>query len=138
MKIFEFYGRGATEGTAIGEAFVINDFIGAWGVLDPVNGIFTDERQPSFLGRSFTGKVLIFRGAIGSSGWSMAIHQARLNGTAPAALVCQFTTAKLALGAAVSRLPTVTDCDEKIFEVACDGDIIFVDASAGRIEVRKS
>ena len=51
--------------------------------------------------RRFTGKVLVFPGAKGSSGWSGFFQSTRLMGTAPAAFVFDVVTTKAVLGAIV-------------------------------------
>lgn len=127
-----------TEGIAEGRAIVVDGYLGAWGVMDPVDGIFIDEHDPKLYGHSFAGKVLVFRGAVGSSGWSLALHQARINGVAPAAMIYQLTTTKVALGAVVARIPSITDCDRDIFTFIADGDFVHVDANDGVITVSKN
>ena len=71
---------------------------------------------------SFKDKVLVFRGAKGSSGWSAMYHTARLAGTAPKALVFNEMTTKVALGAVVMRVPSITDLDQDPLEVIETGD----------------
>jgi predicted aconitase with swiveling domain len=95
------------------------------------------ETQHELRGVSFTDKVLVFRGAKGSSGWSAMYHTTRLAGTAPKALIFNEMTTKVALGAVVMRVPSVTDLDQNPLDVIETGDWVTVDADRGIVEVIK-
>jgi predicted aconitase with swiveling domain len=88
-------------------------------------------------GQSFKGKVLVFPGAKGSSGWSHYFHMARLSGAAPKAMVFNIMTTKVALGAVVTRAPAVTDLDQDPLKVIETGDWVKVDGDNGIVEVTK-
>jgi predicted aconitase with swiveling domain len=88
-------------------------------------------------GESFKGKVLVFPGAKGSSGWSHYFHMARIAGAAPKAMVFNVMTTKVALGAVVTRAPAVTGFDRDPLEVIEDGDWVKVDGDNGIVEVTK-
>ena len=64
-------------------------------------------------------------------------HIARLAGTAPKALVFNEMTTKVALGAVVMRVPSVTDLDRDPLEVIETGDWVIVDGDKGTVEVHK-
>ena len=89
-----------------------------------------------FPGR-FAGKVLVFPGAKGSSGWSGQFHIARISGMAPAAMLFNEMTTKIALGAVVTHAPSVTDFDIDPLSVIETGDWVRVDGDLGRVEVAK-
>jgi hypothetical protein len=95
------------------------------------------ETRHELRGQTFKDKVLVFPGAKGSSGWSVAFHTARLAGTAPKALVFNETNTKVALGAVVMRVPAVTDLDRNPLDVIETGDWVVVNGDAGTVEVRK-
>jgi predicted aconitase with swiveling domain len=99
-------GRKVVGGRAEGEALVTRDAIPGWGGVNPVQGVIT-ETQHELRGQTFKNKILVFRGAKGSSGWSAMYHTARLAGMAPKALVFNEMTTKIALGAVVMRVPSV-------------------------------
>jgi predicted aconitase with swiveling domain len=90
-------GRTVCGGRAEGEALVTRQTIPGWGGVNPVQGVIT-ETQHELRGVSFKDKVLVFRGAKGSSGWSAMYHTARLAGTAPKALVFNEMTTRPATG----------------------------------------
>jgi hypothetical protein len=129
-------GRKVVGGRAEGEALVTRDTIPGWGGVNPVKGVIT-ETQHELRGVSFAEKVLVCRGAKGSSGWSAMFHTTRLAGTAPKALVFNEMTTKIALGAVVMRVPSVTDLDRDPLDVIETGDWVVVDGDAGTVEVHK-
>jgi predicted aconitase with swiveling domain len=130
-----FRGRGIVPGRAEGEALVSHETISGWGGIDPATGTII-ERRHELHGVCFTGKVLVFPGAKGSSGWSGFFQATRLLGTAPLAMVFTVLSTKSALGAVVTRVPTVTDLDADPCTYIATGDHIIVDADRGLITVR--
>lgn len=129
-------GRKVYGGVVEAEALVTRETISGWGGVDPMTGSVIETRH-ELRGQSFAGKVLVFPGAKGSSGWSTIFHTARLAGMAPAAMVFTTMTTKIALGAVAMHCPSVTDLDRDPFEVIETGDWVKVDADAGTVEVIK-
>ncbi|SEB14499.1 aconitase X swivel domain-containing protein [Variovorax sp. YR216] len=129
-------GRCVVEGTAEGEALVTRQAISGWGGIDSRTGTIVEVRH-ELRGVSFAGKVLVFPGAKGSSGWSNAFHLTRSLGVAPAAMLFNDMSAKIALGAVVTRAPALTDFDRDPLSVIETGDWVRVDADQGIVEVRK-
>jgi predicted aconitase with swiveling domain len=129
-------GRKVYGGRAEGEALVTRQTIPGWGGVNPVLGVIT-ETQHELRGQSFKDKVLVCRGAKGSSGWSAMYHTARLAGSAPKALVFNEMTTKIALGAVVMRVPSITDLDHDPLDIIDTGDWVVVDADRGIVEVVK-
>jgi predicted aconitase with swiveling domain len=129
-------GRCVVPGRAEGEALVTRDRISGWGGIDSRTGTIVETRH-ELRGVSFAGKVLVFPGAKGSSGWSNAFHLTRVLGVAPAALLFNEMTTKIALGAVVTRAPALTGFDRDPLECIQTGDWVRVDADAGIVEVIK-
>src|SRR5688572_15966840 len=129
-------GRCVVPGRAEGEALVTRDRISGWGGIDSRTGTIVETRH-ELRGVSFAGKVLVFPGAKGSSGWSNAFHLTRVLGVAPAAMLFNEMTTKIALGAVVTRAPALTDFDHDPLECIATGDWVRVDADAGIVEVTK-
>jgi uncharacterized protein len=127
-------GRGIVPGLAEGEALVSHETISGWGGIDPAAGTII-ERRHELSGVCFTGKVLVFPGAKGSSGWSGFFQATRLLGTAPLAMVFTVLSTKSALGAVVTRVPTITDLDGDPVALITTGDRVTVDADRGLITV---
>jgi predicted aconitase with swiveling domain len=129
-------GRSVVGGCTEGEALVTRDTISGWGGVNPMTGTIIETRH-ELRGQSFKDKVLVFPGAKGSSGWSGVFHMTRLTGTAPKALLFNEMTTKVALGAVVMRVPSVTDFDRDPLSVIETGDWVKVDADRGIVEVTK-
>jgi predicted aconitase with swiveling domain len=129
-------GRKVVGGVAEGEALVTRETISGWGGIHAMTGMVIESRH-ELKGVSFAGKVLVFPGAKGSSGWSNAFHMAKLAGKAPLAMVFTVMTTKVALGAVVMRVPTVTDLDGDPFALIATGDRVRVDGDRGLVEIWK-
>lgn len=127
-------GRKVVGGVAEGEALVTRHRVSGWGGIDPRTGTIIETRH-ELNGVSFAGKVLVFPGAKGSSGWSVQFHLTRLLGTAPAAMLFNEMTTKIALGAVVMRAPAMTGFDRDPLEVIATGDWVRVDADNGVVEI---
>jgi uncharacterized protein len=130
------HGRRVVGGRAEGEALVTRETISGWGGVNPMNGEIIETRH-ELRGQSFSNRILVFPGAKGSSGWSVAFHLTRLSGMSPKALIFNEMTTKVALGAVVMRVPAVTDFDRDPLDVIETGDWICVDGDRGVVEVLK-
>jgi predicted aconitase with swiveling domain len=129
-------GRCVVPGVSEGEALVTDQQISGWGGIDSRTGTIVETRH-ELRDISFAGKVLVFPGAKGSSGWSNAFHLTRTFGVAPAAMLFNEMTTKVALGAVVTRAPCMTDFDQNPLDVIETGDWVRVDADQGVVEITK-
>jgi uncharacterized protein len=129
-------GRAIVGGVAEGEALVSPEPISGWGGISPADGTIIERRHP-LCGVCFTGKILVFPSAKGSSGWAGFFQATRLNGTAPLGMVITRISAKSALGAVVTRVPALTDLDADPCTVIATGDYVRIDANSGFLEVYK-
>jgi len=129
-------GRTVVPGVAEAEALVTRDRISGWGGVDPRTGTVVETRH-ELRGQSFAGKVLVFPGAKGSSGWSAQFHVARAMGMAPAAWLFNRMCTKIALGTVVTHAPAMTDFDQDPLEIIRTGDWVRVDATAGIVTITR-
>ncbi len=129
-------GRKVVGGCVEGEALVTTQTISGWGGVNPMAGTVIETRH-ELRGVSFKDKILVFPGAKGSSGWSAVFHMTRLAGVSPKALIFNEMTTKVALGAVVMRVPSITDLDQDPLALIETGDWVKVDADRGLVEVRK-
>lgn len=136
MKKLVLHGRKVVEGVTEGEALVTKDMIAGWGAIDPEKGIII-ERRHELVNQSFKGKVFVFQGAKGSSGWAKIFQATRIYGTQPAAMLFNVMNSKIALGSVVVHAPAMTDFDRDPTEVIETGDWVKVDADRGIVEVTK-
>jgi len=127
-------GRCVVPGVSEGLALVTRDPISGWGGIDSRTGTIVETRH-ALRGVSFAGRVLVFPGAKGSSGWSNAFHLTRSMGVAPAAMLFNDMSTKIALGAVVTRAPSLTDFDQDPLSVIRTGDWVRVDADQGWVQV---
>ena len=134
MSEIILHGRTVVPGVIEGEALVSHEPISGWGGMDPTRGVITEPRH-ELRGVCFTGKILVFPSAKGSSGWSGFFQTTRLNGTAPIGMVIGRISTKSALGAVVTRVPAVTGLDADPCEVIATGDWVRIDN--GTVQVRK-
>ena len=72
-------GRKVVGGVTEGEVLVTHQTISGWGGVNPMKGEII-ETHHELRGQSFAGKILVFPGAKGSSGWSAMFHTTRLTG----------------------------------------------------------
>jgi len=135
-EIITIRGRKVVPGVAEGEALVTQERISGWGGVDPRSGTIVETRH-ELRGRSFAGKVLVFPGAKGSSGWSAQFHVARVMGTAPAAWLFNTMCTKVALGTVVSHAPAMTDFERDPLTLIRTGDWVRVDADAGLVTITR-
>lgn len=129
-------GRKVVAGACEGEALVTQQTISGWGGVNPMKGEII-ENHHELRGQSFAGRILVFPGAKGSSGWSAVFHTTRLTGRAPLGLLFNITTTKAALGAVVLRVPSMTDFDIDPLDHIATGDWVRIDADAGTVSVWK-
>lgn len=123
-------------GRVEGEALVTTQAISGWGGTDPLEGTVI-ERGHELEGKSFKDKILVFRGAKGSSGWTNAFHIAKLSNTLPKGVIFIETTSKMALGTVVMEIPAVTDIEEDPFSIIKTGDKVLIDADKGIVVINK-
>lgn len=135
-ETFILKGRCVVPGVAEGEALVTRERISGWGGVDPRNGTIVETRH-ELRGQSFAGKVLVFPGAKGSSGWSAQFHTARVMGTAPAAWLFNDMCTKVALGTVVSHAPAMTGFARDPLELIQTGDWVRVDADSGTVTITR-
>lgn len=136
LQTFVLRGRRVVGGVAEGEALVTSERISGWGGVDPRTGTVVETRH-ELRGQSFAGRVLVFPGAKGSSGWSAQFHLARVLGTAPAAWLFNEMTTKVALGTVVTHAPAMTGFDQDPLQIIRTGDWVRVDADAGIVTVTR-
>ena len=129
-------GRKVVGGVVEGEALATKQTISGWGGVNPMKGEVIESHH-ELHGVSFAGKILVFPGAKGSSGWSAVFHTSKLAGASPIGMLFTITPTKAALGAVVLRVPSLTDFDIDPVDHIETGDWLRIDADAGEVQVWK-
>lgn len=136
MKTLVLHGRKVVGGVVEGEALVTKEMVSGWGGINPADGKIIDVRH-ELHGQSVKGKIFVFPGAKGSSGWSSLFHYTRRNGNAPAGLIFNVMNTKVALGSVVIHAPAITELDQDPLQIIESGDWIKINADQGIVEVTK-
>lgn len=135
MKTQTLRGRKVIGGKASGEAAVSATALCFRSEFNPIEGRVIDSNHPLY-DRTLTGKVVVMPSTKGSSGNTMFVRIASLEGKAPAALIHKEIDSPLVLACAIANIPLV-QIGETEFGLIQDGDWIEVDADEGIIEVKR-
>lgn len=127
-------GRRIAGGRAEGEALVSRAMLSFWGEVDPVTGRVIAVGHP-LEGCSLKDKILVIQSTKGSSATPMVLGLAKLEGTAPAALVTVEVDGLSALGAIVQGIPMMAELERDQFDCIRTGDRVTVDADEGVVTV---
>lgn len=131
MEKKRIYGRCEYPGTATAEALVAPKYLQGFTNVDPAHG-FTTERNHPLYRVPYTDKVLVFYSPRGSGGFL-----AYGFGAKPAAFV-HTKSSPLTVGCMLqAHVPAMTDFDEDPLKYIETGDIVFVNADEGYIEITK-
>ncbi|MCL2391544.1 MAG: DUF126 domain-containing protein [Oscillospiraceae bacterium] len=129
METRRFYGRCEYPGKVTAEAIVAPKYLQGFTNVDPARG-FTTERNHPLCRVPYTNKVLVFYSPRGSGGFMRYGYGAK-----PAALVHTKSSPLTVLLLSQARVPAITDFEEDPTPFIKTGDIIFVNADDGYIEV---
>lgn len=125
-------GRTISPGKAEGEAIVSPEPIGFYGGIDIRTGIVIEKGHP-LEGKSVKDKIFVFPCGKGSTVGSYVIYGIKKNGVAPAGIINKETETIVATGVILAGIPCV---DQIVIEKIKNGDIIFLDADNGIVEIK--
>lgn len=129
MEKKRIYGRCEYPGKVEAEALVAPKYLQGFTNVDPMRG-FTTERNHPLYRIPYTGKILVFYSPRGSGGFLMYGFGAK-----PAAFV-HTKSSPLTVGCMLqAHVPSMTDFDEDPLLYIKTGDIVFVNADEGYIEI---
>jgi predicted aconitase with swiveling domain len=94
-------GQVLVEGSATGQALVLQEPLSFWGGLDPVTGRIVETGHPQ-RGEAVTGRILVMPSGRGSSSSATVLAEATRAGTAPAGIVLGEPDEIIAIGALVA------------------------------------
>ena len=110
-----------------GEALVTDDNFSARYDLDRIAGIFS-RPQHKLAGQSYVGKIMVFNTAKGGVASAWMLHEMKLRGVAPKAILFNNVNPILAQGAALADMAM---CDRFV-----DGDVTHLIRTGDQVEVR--
>ena len=119
--MLRFEGRSIAKGTGIGPLLITDTPISFLGGVDPKTGIV--------IGKSITGKVLVFPYGKGSTVGSYVLYALVKNHVAPAAIINTECETIIATGAIISEISTV---DRLKGDLPTDG-VVTVDGTNGTV-----
>jgi len=124
-------GRCEYPGKVEAEALVAPKYLQGFTNVKPMKGYTTERNHPLFK-VPYTDKVLVFYSPRGSGGFL-----AYAFGAKPAAFI-HTKTSPLTVGCAVqAHVPMMTDFEEDPLKYIETGDMVFVNADEGYIEITK-
>jgi predicted aconitase with swiveling domain len=94
-------GRWLLEGSATGQALVLEEPLSFWGGLDPSTGRIVEANHPQ-RGESVTGRILVMPSGRGSSSSATVLAEAIRFGTGPAGIVLGEPDDVIVIGALVA------------------------------------
>jgi hypothetical protein len=129
-------GRAAVKGKAEGEALVTRKPISYMGGVNLATGVCFQPRH-DWLGKSISGKILVYPHGKGSSGDAMRIWTLAKNNKAPAAIINNRADPITVQGAILANIPMVYNLDKNPLEIIKNGDHVKVDGNKVIIEAKK-
>ena len=96
--------RCIVDGNASGSLLITSQPIAFLQGVDPEKGCVSDPKHQIY-GQSFSGKILVFPNAVGSSVGAYVIYRLKKKGTAPKAIINQKTDIITASGCALAGIP---------------------------------
>jgi uncharacterized protein len=132
----EFSCRPISEGVGEGEALVSKDAL-CFALCDAESGCVL-EKGHDIDGESVAGRVLVMPTGKGSSVVQAdGLYRLITKKTAPAAVIIETPEPVLVSTIIAMEVPLVDTVERGFYEAVEDGDLVLVDAVAGRIVLRK-
>ena len=129
-------GHKVVGGSAEGEALVSREPISFMGGVNPNTGILA-EKTHELVGKKITGKILVYPTGKGSTGGSYRLYDMSVQKTAPAAIINLYAEPITAIGAIMGNIPMVDKLSDDPTKIIETGDWVRVEASEGRVVIRK-
>lgn len=120
-------------GKASGKAMVSETSLCFRSEFDPATGKVIDIQHPLY-DRNLSGRVLVMPSGTGSSGNTMHVRVAGLEGTAPAALINLEADPPSMLGCVIARIPVI-QVEAADLDRIRDGDWVEVDSDGGTVRI---
>ena len=126
-------GKRIVPGQATGRAMVSGTPLCFRSEFDPASGKVIDVEHPLY-DRNLSGRVLVMPSGTGSSGNTMHVRVAGMEGTAPAALINLEADPPSVLGCVIAGVPVIQVEPADLIRIA-DGDWVEVDSDRETVRV---
>ncbi len=126
-------GKRIVPGQATGRAMVSDTPLCFRSEFDPASGKVIDVEHPLY-DRNLSGRVLVMPSGTGSSGNTMHVRVAGMEGTAPAALINLEADPPSVLGCVIAGIPVIQVEPADLSWIA-DGDWVEVDSDRETVRV---
>jgi predicted aconitase with swiveling domain len=117
-----------------GTALVAKDNFSARYDLDRKAGVFSRPSH-ALAGESFVGKILVLDTAKGGVATAWMLHEMRVRGIVPLALVFNRVNPILAQGAAFAGVTMVDRFEGDVTDLIVTGDELRIDPAVGTVEI---
>ncbi|MCL5680855.1 MAG: DUF126 domain-containing protein [Candidatus Thermoplasmatota archaeon] len=124
-------GRGMAPGKTTSTAMVCNQYISPLGEMSKSGVISSGLCE----GRSFSDKILIFKGGRGSTVGSYVILELKNKNLAPSGIINETAEQVVLTGAIISEIPMI---DQIPIDIFVDGDTIEMDGKKGTVEIKNA
>ena len=130
-----FHARAGMGEKTGGKALVAKDGFSARYDLDRRRGVFS-RPEHKLAGRSYVGRVLVLDAAKGGVATAWMLHEMKVRGVAPAALVLNAVNPIMVQGAALAGFTMISGFDLDITQAIPDGAMVEVDPTAQQPFIR--
>lgn len=117
------------------QALVAKDGFSARYDLDRIRGIFS-RPQHKLAGQSYVGRVLVLDAAKGGVATAWMLHEMKVRGVVPAALVLNSVNPIMVQGAALADFTMISGFDVDITSMIPDAAMVEIDPSTDRPFIR--
>ena len=130
-----FYASAGVGAKVQARALVAKDGFSARYDLDRVRGVFS-RPQHKLAGESYVGRVLVLDAAKGGVATAWMLHEMKVRGVVPAALVLNAVNPIMVQGAAFADFTMISGFDVDITSVVPNGAMVEIDPSAEQPFIR--
>src|SRR6476469_8878466 len=131
MRGEPFFAAACRGATLRGVSQVAQDGFSARYDLDRVRGVFS-RADHKLAGESYVGRVLVLDAAKGGVGSAWMLHEMKVRGIMPAALVLNAVNPIMVQGAALADFTMLSGFDDDITQAIPNGAMVEVDPTAER------
>ena len=135
MSAAVFYAAAGMGAKVRGRALVAKDGFSARYDLDRIRGVIS-RPEHKLAGESYVGRVLVLDAAKGGVATAWMLHEMKVRGVVPAALVLNAVNPIMVQGAALADFTMISGFDLDITQAIPNGIMVEVDPAGARALIR--